>query len=204
MTHNKNGEGLGHALASILPDIERAARRTSDRWSDVIDADDLTQEIALRLLEDRYATQAAQLDPAARADVLNRIGVRIASEHRDDFDVFSGQWHYGTDEVRRLLDSGVLDEREETVDVERMDAHAGLLRLSEANPGHSRIIGEVYLRREPVGGSTRRKHLQRAIESLTRHMNRAHRDHTNQVTAGPGSRQVLTNDQAQALTGKHY
>ncbi|WP_018687024.1 hypothetical protein [Actinokineospora enzanensis] len=189
-------------LESILADVHRVAAEVAAGWSDLITADDLAQDMAVVLLERDYVDRTAGLARGARRRALIRIARQLVSSLRDDYEVFTGNWHYCSQEVRELLGDGVLIEQAVTLSAERLDVFDGLLSLNAVSPHYARIIAEVYLCNEPADSTNRRKALQRAVDALTRHMNRVYRERQADYDEGPGSREVLSNDQAQSQT-KH-
>lgn len=91
-------------------EIRRAARSAARKWVGVIDAEDLEQEVWIRLLDHDYFDRWVEMDPLARRRVLRIIANQIASGERESYAVFTGQVYYGSDEVRSLLESGALIE----------------------------------------------------------------------------------------------
>lgn len=197
---------MSHPITEIAADVERSARKIAARWPGVVDADDLNQEVCLRLLTIKdYPKKLAGLDPAARVSVLDKIANQIASALRDEYEHWSGQSFYCYDEVQALLERHALTDERAEFEADRMDLFDGLISLYRASPAYGRIIADVHMLREPVGDSTRRTRLQRAVESLVKHMNRAHEDRVRAAPEpGPGSRKALPNSAAQAITGRSY
>lgn len=192
------------ALVEILPDIKRAAARTAREWEGVISADDAEQEIALALLADTYAQRVAEMEPGARADVLTRIGTHIASRYRDDYDYFTGNFRYSTREVREILERGALYEERTRTDTERLDLDEGVELLRKRNPRYAELIGRRYLRGEDLPGGTERKELTRAVDLLTNCMNNVHRNRRTGYTEGPGTRKVISRENAAWVTKFQY
>jgi hypothetical protein len=182
--------------------IHRAAGIVARRWPSVIEADDAEQEIWVRLLENDYYDRVAGLEPAAQTSTLIRIGSQIASGYRDDYEVFSGQVYYATDEVRALLTSGLLDRRRDEIDAasetltEWMDLHEGAQSLRDSHPAQAAVIARRFLLGEPVEHS---QQVTRAVDALTRHMNQVHRRRSADYE-GPGSRRAMSNAAAQHTT----
>lgn len=186
-------------------EIRSAGRITARRWDGVIEADDVEQEIWVRLLEADYLDRLAAMEKPARGAVLRRIGQQIAVQERDDYEVFSGQVYYGTDEVRDLLGRGLLARRRDDLDpssetlTEWLDLHGATDTLRQANPAHACLLGSRYLLGEDVPD---RKELTRAIDGLTREMNRSRRRWAESHGDGPGSRRAVPNGTAQAITAR--
>jgi hypothetical protein len=174
LTSGKEVRLTNDRTTELAEDVERAARVVARRWPDVIDEDDAYQEIWLRLLENDYVDRVYELDAAARGDVLRRIGVQIASQYRDDYEIFSGQVCYGTDEVYRLLSAQItladLDPSSETL-AEYIDLHEASQLLRDSIPRYAEVIGARFVFGQPVSDS---KLVTRAVSALTREMNRAY------------------------------
>lgn len=189
------------ALLDIMRDIERAAKHIELEWPTVINADDAAQEIIVRLLEKKYATEVREMDPKPRKQVLHKIGQQIASEHRADFDYFSGNYRYSTGEVRAKLESGVLTDLEyEPGDDEfSMEISDDAIDIKRAFDQLDESKQEILLDRFARGvESTWRKSVTRAVDSLTQEMNRnVRRDDFEHD--GPGSRTAISNHQAQEV-----
>jgi DNA-directed RNA polymerase specialized sigma24 family protein len=206
------------SAARIADDVSKAARKTAREWAGVIDAEDAEQEIWLRVLEagKDYADQLADMDEAARTSVLNTIGQQVASRYRNEYEGFSGNYIYGTEEVRDLLKGGALlaedggqhlvtsddvngvDEdgldvrqqsarRERETVTERVDLRLGMASLAKRNSNYfSAIIRAYKLGIAPVG-DTEPKNLTRAVDALTNEMNWSFKRRYDEFE-GPGKR----------------
>lgn len=189
--------------AELADDVERAARIVARRWPDVIDEDDAYQEIWLRLLEKDYVGRVYEMDAAARGDVLRRIGVQIASQYRDDYEIFSGQVCYGTDEVYRLLSARMLVRDRSELDLsgetlaEYIDLHEARELLRSSIPRYAEVIDARFVSGEPVPDT---KLVTRAVAALTREMNRVHLRRSAVIVDGLGSRRVVSNSAARAAS----
>lgn len=196
------------ALLAIHDDIKAAARHVALEWADVVEADDMEQEIAVRLLADNYATTVYELGKWGRKKTLFKIGQQIASDQRVDYEHFSGQFQYSTEEVRDRLKKGALEEvgTEETETaagdpavefvVDDVDVRAGFERLPEQHQAN--ILFWLKADRAPLT-STERKNITRAVDALTHILNREFRKSSGDHD-GPGSRQAMTNAKANAIT----
>jgi hypothetical protein len=227
------------AVALLHQEVKTAATTIGREWADVIDSDDAEQEIWLRLLGAgtnpetgiEYVVEVAGWDIKVRTSVLKEIGHQIGMQYRDDYELFSGNYVYGTREVRDMLDRGVLDsengdygvpdvpiwEMPESVieqisrtdtdtATERIDLFLGLKRLARRNSSYFIAIHNRYVLDLPIDNSTSTEsnRLTRAVDSLAREMNGAHRKRVAEHIEGPGTRTVLTNVQAQKLTRSDY
>lgn len=212
----------------LEPDVKTAAKTTAREWADVIDHDDAEQEIWLRILDAGQNTidTIAGLDKPARVSVLTDIGHQIGMDYRDDYELFSGNYTYGTRQVRKMLENdalaGVEDEsgvpiwelpesiikqleRTDTETVtERIDLMIGMSRLLKRNASYVQLLRDVYLNGVTPDDGTERKNLTRAVDALTKEMNRVHIARKAEYTEGPGTRKVLTNAEAQKLTRNEY
>lgn len=180
-------------------EVLSAARITARRWQGVIDADDAEQEIWVRLLESDYIDRLSDMDKPARGYVLRRIGHQVAGRYRDDYEVFSGQVFYSTDEVRALLAKGLLDRPPDELDTasdtmsEWLDLHEATEQLRDQHPSHADIIAARYVVGDYEPGPAGGKPLTLAVDALTREMNRIHRRRWAPHEDGPGSRRAVSN-----------
>lgn len=190
----------------VYDEVTRAARITARRWPGVIDSEDAEQEIWVRLLESDYLDRLAEMDSAARTHVLGRIGGQVASRYRDDYEAFSGNLSYGTDEVRAMLRAGLLARQRRELDpssetlTEFLDLHEGAQSLRDGSPQYAETIHKVFLE----GGTVdHRMQVTRAVDALTREMNRVSSRRFALHADGPGTRTVLSNAQAHYVTSKN-
>jgi hypothetical protein len=215
------------ALLEIQRDIERAARHMHLEWPEVVASwEDMSGEMTMRLLQDNYAVTLRDMDPKPRRKTLTKIGIQIASGMRDDFERFSGNFRYSTNEVRDQLDKGALfcdDTSDMTVDLDRgaesdewtprtdAEGREVLGKESEVEPfdirgaffvladHHQEMLIRKYVKREEMLTSNDRKKVQRAVDALTMTMNRGFRRAMSEHD-GPGKRGVKSNGQALSLT----
>ena len=204
------------AYRLIAEDVTRAAKASARKWSGVIDPEDMEQEMWLRIAESTdYSEKLAEMDDAARTSVLNKMGSQIASGYRNDYEKFSGNYIYSTDEVRELLESGALgnlnggeltiavdhDEsvdnqevaqrvvsRKETV-TERIDLELGLKALAKRNSSYYAAIVNMHIYGIRPVDDTARRTLNRAIDALTEEMNWSFKRRFDEYE-GPGKRVV--------------
>lgn len=215
----------------LLPDVQTAARTTARSWDGVIEFDDAEQEIWERLLGAGRSTidKVLEMDKPLRVSSLTRIGQQVGSQYRDDFEVFSGNWVYSTKKVRDMLGLGALkpakgnpksdvpswdlprslieklDETETETRSERRDLFLGMKALAGSNEVYASAIKNSYWTDgNPKLTSSERKRLQRAVDALTREMNRSHTRVTAQYDNGIGARKVLSNAQADTATTFDY
>jgi hypothetical protein len=200
------------------PIVERVARRLSFEWPG-IERDDIEQEI-WRGLTERWESVKAQPE-AERGGLVSffaeRFGVSYCSRERQFYQHFTAEWIYQPHEVRRLM-------------VDYFDADAWLAPVKRPEGTNQTLLGDgvtvalfdidrafksltetdqqILIRVFNAGetlGSTDRKKLQRAIDRIVVFLNRTiskrfdHSDHE-----GPGSREVVSNATARALTHETY
>lgn len=211
------------AVTELYPEIQRAAKKIANEWSDVVEADDLTNDIVIRLLEGNkgYAVTLREMEIPQRTKTLNMIASQLASEARDTYEYFHGNFRYSLEEVRQLLRGGALfhvgqeiveshfSKREEAGgatdpnplgfkepkvrdQTENLDIEVCFRSLSE---NHRRVLVSAYLAGSYSGHHQR---VTEAEEALMHAMNRNFRTaKTNHD--GPGSRKAISNAQAAVI-----
>ncbi|HVV11613.1 hypothetical protein [Amycolatopsis sp.] len=189
------------ALAEILHDIQRAATRVGREWGAVTTVEDIEQEITLHLLDKRTVKRLAEFDPAARRETLYRIGTQLAVQERVDYDHFTGNFLYSTRDVREILGRGTLHEQRERTYTERLDLDEATALLRDKNPRYAELIWKRYVLEETV---TEKMALSRAVDSLTDCMNQINAARRRGYDQGPGSRAVISNDQARQISRDDY
>jgi hypothetical protein len=164
-------------IETVLPDIRKAAKRVAGRWPQVVTEEDMVQTLSLHFLEREGSLEALiKLTADKRLGRLIGIGHDLASGQRDDLDVFSGQFTYSVDEVRRLLDRGALEGQLDGYNAATADVETAYGELQVKNEGHAKALYSMYvLRVVPENRSPEHQVLLRAVDSLTLHMNRVSR-----------------------------
>jgi len=168
--------------------VERAAKDVARTWP-LLDWEDLRQEMWVFLLErpNQLAERMADENPGPK---LRKIAKQVATEGNSAYEFFSGQYEYGTDEVRGLLEMGVIVRPEETTLIESTDLSSGMLALRSFNKNHFDVIVNKYVHGiDP----THRKDVTRAIDSLTVLMNRVNLTNRYADHQGPGARKAVSN-----------
>lgn len=205
-------------LKDVMPQVRVAARQVANNWPDVVEEDDVTQEIYLRLLEAGDG-QVAALENQAKSGLVKlftKIGQQAASKKRDSDLVSKGEFRYSVDQVRDLLNDGALvylddgqswsmteDRVTATYDPmsmgtlsEQVDLREGMRRV---NSGYAEALFYRYYDMQiPVDASAKTRQT-RAVRALTTEMNRSFRRRYDGYD-GPGNRQNLTNAAANAIT----
>ena len=89
-----------------IKEIEKASRKAANDWPGVAEAEDIDQEVWVKILE-APGTQRdlAEMDDNARYQTLHKLAQRVASKERNDYSRFSGNFRYSVSEVRSLLES---------------------------------------------------------------------------------------------------
>lgn len=187
-------------------EIDAAARIVERQWPEVVVAEDIGQEIWVRLLESPGSMdELLGMESSSRRNALIRMGHQLASIERADYEVFSGNVYYGTEEVREILNRGALTGERVRTDEERLDLEEGLNQLTGQNAGYTQAIWDRFVDGSydlSTGGA--RVKLQRAVDLLTQCMNNVHKARRFTRAEGPGSRTVVSNSTAQAISARQY
>lgn len=211
------------AISDFSHAIDSVSKQAENGWPEVVNSwEDMALSITAHLVQKRQATALALLERGARRRVLAKIAQQIASTWRDEYEHFNGNFRYSTDEVRQILSRGAISSSIwDSVDsngnpLEESAWHAGSGRTAfgkqariepfdiraafpQLSAGHRRALVRKYAHQEILNGAERME-LSRAVESLTRLMNRGYRrayaDHD-----GPGKPR-LTNAQAISKVGE--
>lgn len=170
-------------LLYLREKVSKAAKAVAKKWAGQ-DVEDLEQDIWLLLAESpNVVTDLLEQHDAVQLDWLVRIGHQEASKERSDYEVFSGQFLYSTDEVRGLLDSGGLDSqntwRAEVSDL--LEAFEGLAPAFQAS-----VLGR-YVDGWLPETSAEKMRLSRAVAAVTSRMNRIGLERRRNYQ-GPGAR----------------
>lgn len=164
-------------LVEIMPLVRKAAQSVAAQWPGVVEADDVEQEIYVNLLELKEENLRRLVDEFDRDGLVKvfkeRQGYQIAARYRNDFELFSGNYRYSGEEVRSLLESGALVFADEMTVTERVDLTNAMQRLEETSPQYAEAIVRRYLEGDAITTGAESRKAQRAVESLTREMNRS-------------------------------
>lgn len=215
-------------VLDLSKEVGKAAKTVSYQWPGIVEADDLEQDIYLKLLESpgSIAKLVNEFDDKQRLNAVIQIGHQIASKERADYDVFSGNFRYCVDEVRRLLEKRALHHDDPSLGsnwsisedfikggefedavltklASETDLRRAMKGLRKANPSYADIITRRYLSDESFDGTDRR-HLNRAITALTTQMNRSYKQSYAERSGGPGTRKVMSRAAAYKASGSDW
>lgn len=154
--------------------LERAAReagrKVAWKWPEAIEAEDIAQDILVRVLESPGTLE--RLREVEYGDLLKALttyGNQIASKELDSYRVFTGQVFYSTGHVRYLLENDVLNGNAGSSE-DRVDVQRGLEDLPH---GQYASIMARYFGGGEAETPAERKQLQRSVDALTANMNRS-------------------------------
>lgn len=206
------------AMLDLYPEVEKAARRAASVWRGSVVFEDLVQDIGVRLLNDKQAIKIWELTPAGRAKGLGIVARQIASEQRESYSVFSGQFNYTTKEVRSQLNGRALSRDSDyemtsnytdiqegepvasssiEINMDNVDLRSAFPRLTQR---HQQILLGEFTGDGWKGDS---KDITEAIDALTRLMNRNFRNRA-AIHDGPGSRRAMSNATARRQSQRNY
>lgn len=184
-------------MGNLNDKVRAAAKAVAFRWPGVVEADDLEQEIWIRLLESpSYTTTLQAFTPDGQDRALKGIGHQLASQEREDYARFTGNFHYSTRDVRRMLAdyaSGAGDSINEPGTLthsEQIDLTEGLAELADRYPEKYAVVVAQYFKGAPI--HEHKMALQRAVDTLASIVN-TNRRNAEADYEGPGSRPVLSN-----------
>lgn len=193
---------LNEKLGNFAPVIARAARSVAHQWPGVVDKDDVEQSIWIRLLESPGSVEEiSQMDSRAQYRAIVGMGHQIASRERTDYDFYKGSYRYSVKEVRDLLNQGILIDPLPSFRAELIDIEEGLSKL---NPRYQGAVVGRYRDGEDPASEADQKATERGVDSLVDEMNKAHRTRFSERDDGPGTREVLTREQALDLSGSDW
>lgn len=192
-------------------EIAKAAASVVNNWPGAIKADDLRNELWIKILESpRYQGQMEASEPALRMEFLRRMGRQIAGREVSSYELFSGNVFYSVDRVRGLLGVGMLtmSRRDlggmwETL-TDFIDLQDAFKHMQKVNPEYALAIWNNYVGGLVPDNGARERKLQRAVGSLTDYMNQVHRRRYAEYEDGPGTREVVSNSRARAMTATQW
>ena len=199
-------------MAGVLDmskEVGKAAKSVAFQWPGVVEADDLEQEIYLRLLETPATIDRLMedFDEKQRLSALIKMGHQIAAGERADYEVFSGNFKYSVDDVKRKLNWASNKGAAKSIGNLSMDndLKAGMSRLEESNQGYAEAIRLRYQDGiVPISGSADQKRLSDALTALTTQMNRSHKQQHVDNPDGPGTRKAMSSATARAISTNEW
>jgi hypothetical protein len=183
--------------------VRQVARDVSSNWLNSVMADDIEQDVMVRLLESPGTLHKILNEtPKTRRNFLRNIATQIASAQVDEWQHFSGNYMYDVAEVRSILEDGVLEEEPTTFEAERLDLYEAMLNMMDHGSAYVDTITDAYSAGGEIPGrkTAERQRLDKGVKALTAQMNRIGASRQREWDEGPGSRTARTNfhDQAAA------
>lgn len=169
----------------LSEEITEAARFVSWAWPGVADQQELESMIWVKLLENPgYTKSLMNMGVGERKKAIRRIGHQLASQERDDYDAFCGNYYYSTEDVRNILKRDKPMDRKGVCHSEQVDLDEGFEALSKRDKSrldgwngrgnkpseYAKIVFSNFVLKEPI--HTNRMQLQRSIDALTLQMNK--------------------------------
>lgn len=156
-------------------EAESIARRHAARTPG-LDADDLRQELAVYIMENRQRLEG--MPSGSVAVILDKQAAFVSREARSEFMYHSGQYLYRPDEVKEALPAFFKYEEWESAPVD-VDAHdlrgfEGPTVCADISASWDRLTEvqrDVLRRAFLTGGEVNRGHVSRAISALATVMN---------------------------------
>lgn len=198
--------GVDLTLNDLLPVIQRAAKSVALQWPGVVDADDVYQDIWLRLVESEGSVEKILgMDGRAQYRAIVGIGHQLASGERSDLDHFKGSYSYSVYEVKDLLKMGILlEDPPPSFRAERVDLVEALAALEKKTPQYAESVIDRYFHSKVPDQGTAAQRLSNALTSLTDEMNKVARTRFSEHDDGPGTRQILSRTQALDVSGSDW
>jgi hypothetical protein len=183
-------------LNELGPAIKRASKSVAYQWPGVVEADDVEQQIYLRLLESPGSVdKILSMDELSRYRSVVGIGHQIASAERTEYDHFKGSYNYSVREVKDLLKQGILTDPPANFRAELVDMLDALDELEARTPQYAGAIKLRYVQ-HVVPGVSKKDELSRGLTALADEMNKVSRRRYSERDDGLGTRQLVTNAQA--------
>ena len=182
-------DNLGPLYEVIGEQVKKASRIASSHWHGLLDADEIEQEIWLEIAESKAtAEKLRDADKDLLVDLLIRLGERICIKERNDYEVFTGNFHYSVNEVKAMAPVILTFQGNETEEV--MDFLDGLELLKTHWPEYADAIIKRYAHDEYMSTKQEKNYLSNGLTKLTDLMNKSRREAYAEQLYGPriGSR----------------
>lgn len=180
--------------------VEKVAKSTSYKWTD-LNWEDIRQDMWVHFLErPNEMDRILEDDYETRDKKLRKVGSQVAVAEVHGYEQWSGQYIYGTDEVRGWLRENIILKSDDSVSSERLDLSLAMMELKETHKSYFDVIIDRYVHERELNGAAR-KRLTLAVEKLTLLMNQIHNFNEYTYEDGPGARKVLSNSTSVAITG---
>lgn len=182
--------------------VEKVAKSTSYKWTD-LDWEDIRQDMWVWLMENVPQLEQYQEDSYDDRDKkLRRVGTQVAVAEIHGYEQYSGQYIYGRDEVRSLLELGVPLQRDDMgTATERSDLSMALMEMRDTNKAQFEVLTNRYFKGVYESTDANYKMMERALDKVTLLMNQIHNFNEYTYENGPGARKVLSNSTSLAITG---
>lgn len=174
---------------------DEAARRVASNWDYRVQSEDLRQEVLLKVLNEPNTQQV--LRAASDKDMSNyvyRMCTRTCSTLVTEYEMHSDQWIYTTDQVKGLLNEGLLEHEPAEFDAVGVDLEEGMHNLWARRPQYAEAITSRYSAGGivPERNSAEQSLVSRGIRSLTHEMNNIGKTRYRRWldTGGPGARKA--------------
>ena len=192
-------------LHDLEPEIRRAAKVVAFQWPGVVDADDVAQEIALRLLESPGSLEkVSEMNDKARYRAIIGIGHQIASQERTDYDYFKGSYNYAVGDLKDLLKMGILVDPPPNFRTEFIDMEDALHEMKERVPQYVEAIRARYEKGVVPTANADQQRLKNALASLADSMNKVARRRFSERDDGVGTRKPVRREAARFLSKDGY
>lgn len=193
------------ALMALYPVIDKAARAVAFQWPGVVEQDDVGQMIATHMWERPSSLlKVSKMESASRYRAVVGIGHQLASKERADYDYYKGAYRYSVQEVKALLKRGVLVSDVGGFDEAVSDLMEALEALTTKTPQYVEAVVSRYADEEVPKTKSGKDALSRGLTSVANAMNKSNKRRHMERDDGPGTRKVLSNAQAQAITDHQY
>ena len=191
-------------MVELEATVKRASKVVALQWPGVVEADDIEQSIWLHLVENPGSVQsilAMEDKPAFRS--VTRIGHRIAAQERMDYDYYKGSYRYSHNEIKSLLEDGIIAFPLASFSAERVDMLDALEEIAET---YKAAILRRYVELDTKTSEDNSYHLalKRGLESLVDEMNKCHKRRYSERDDGPGTRKAESNIRTVDRTRREY